>query len=661
MGAIRGRKHPATGTFPRRALSLTAMRPLPTDTEAEAKQAPKGSLGTTMWRLFALLASPDMAKWRFRMGVALVLTLIAKIFAVYAPVFFGDGINLITEHVGQGGPSDSEAPAGAGALTGIISTFTLAFIVYAVARFLSVGAPQLRDALFAPVSQDAQRLTAVRAFAHVQTLSIGYHQTKRTGALNRIIERGARAVDFLMRFLIFNIAPTLLELGLAALVLSTTYGWEFAVIAIITVAVYMGLTWSVTEWRVQIRRTMNEADNEASARAVDSLINFETVKAFAAERREAEAFDTSMTRYAKAAAKSQSSLALLNGAQALIMNGGLLAMALMAGWKAWNGQLQPGDVAAVTLILMNVYQPLNILGWAYREIKQGAVDMERVFETLAIKPDVADAPDARPLEAKGGAVSFDRVGFTHDGRSRSIRDVSFEIPAGSFVGICGPSGAGKSTVLRLLFRFYDPESGTVRIDGQDLRQLTQESLRDILALVPQDVVLFNDTLRANIIYGRPDATEAEIRDVVERARLAAFVDGLPDGLDTMVGERGLKLSGGEKQRVGVARAILKNPAILVLDEATSALDSQTEKDVQVALAEAARGRTTIAVAHRLSTIAGADRILVLDDGHVAESGTHAELLAKDGLYAAMWKRQSEAGEGSELTLDADTVEAPAAQ
>ena len=619
------------------------MRPLPADSEAGAKQAPQGSLGVTMWRLFALLASPEMAKWRMRMGVALALTVIAKLFAVYAPVFFGDGINLISEQVGS--QSDA-APERNGLLSGVLTTFTLAFIAYAVARFLSVGAPQLRDALFAPVSQDAQRLTAVRAFAHVQTLSIGYHQTKRTGALNRVIERGARAVDFLMRFLIFNIAPTLLELGLAALVLSSNYGWEFALIAVITVVIYMALTWSVTEWRVKIRRVMNEADNEASARAVDSLINFETVKAFAAERREAEAFDASMTRYADAAAKSQSSLALLNGTQALIMNGGLLAMALMAGWKAWNGQLQPGDVAAVTLILMNIYQPLNILGWAYREIKQGAVDMARVFETLALKPDVADAADAAPLALNGGAVRFEGVGFTHDGRSRSVEGVDFDIPAGSFVGICGPSGAGKSTVLRLLFRFYDPESGRVLIDGQDLRGVTQESLREALALVPQDVVLFNDTLRANIIYGRPDASEAEIRDVLKRARLDAFVDSLPDGLETVVGERGLKLSGGEKQRVGVARAILKNPAVLVLDEATSALDSQTERDVQIALAEAARGRTTIAVAHRLSTIAGADRIIVLDDGHVAETGTHAELLARDGIYAAMWKRQSEAAEGA---------------
>jgi len=353
-----------------------------------------------------------------------------------------------------------------------------------------------------------------------------------------------------------------------------------------------------------------------------------------------------MTRYARAAAKSQSSLALLNGAQALVMNGGLLAMALTAGWKAWNGVLQPGDVAAVTLILMNIYQPLNILGWAYREIKQGAVDMERLFDTLALRPDVADAPDAKPLAITGGAVSFDAVAYTHDGRTRSVSDVSMEMPAGGFIGICGPSGAGKSTILRLLFRFYDPDEGRILIDGQDIAHVTQQSLRDALALVPQDVVLFNDTLRSNIVYGRPNASEAEIWDVLEKAHLAEFARSLPDGLETRVGERGLKLSGGEKQRVGVARAILKNPAVLVLDEATSALDSQTEKDVQAALAEAARGRTTIAVAHRLSTIAEADRIFVFEDGHVAESGTHAELLAKGGLYAAMWKRQSEAGSGT---------------
>lgn len=608
--------------------------------EEETQQAPKGSLGTAMWRLFGLLASDDMKRWRFRMGLALGLTVIAKIFAVAAPVYFGEGINIVSAR------EAGETVANAATL------FVFAFLAYAGARFLSAGLPQLRDGLFAPVSQDAQRITQVRAFGHVQGLSLAYHQTKRTGALNRIIDRGARAVDFLMRFLIFNIAPTLLELVLAAGVLSLNYGWEFAAIAVVTVIAYMALTWTVTEWRVKIRRRMNEADNEANARAVDTLINFETVKAFAAEKRETRAYDDALTRYAGAAVRSQSSLALLNGAQAFIMNAGLLAMALTAGWKAWTGVLQPGDVAAVTLILMNIYQPLNILGWAYREIKQGAVDMERLFDTLAIKPDVADVPDAGQLTVTGGAVRFDDVSFAHDGRSRSVSSVSLDIPAGSFVGLCGPSGAGKSTMLKLLFRFYDPESGRVLIDDQDLTSVEQDSVRDALGLVPQEVVLFNDSLRANVIYGRPDASDEDIMDALERAQLGEFVRNLPEGLETKVGERGLKLSGGEKQRVGVARAILKDPAVLVLDEATSALDSETEKEVQAALSEAARGRTTIAVAHRLSTIAAADQIVVMDEGAIAETGTHAELLALDGIYARMWARQSEAGGGEVVEFPA---------
>ena len=608
------------------------MRPSNPDSDDETKSAPTGSLGMAMARLFGLLASPEMTKWRVRMGVALALTVVAKLFSVAAPVYFGDGINLITER----GEGIRASDAG--------SLFVMAFLAYAGARFLSVGMPQLRDAMFAPVSQDAQRLTQVRTFGHVQRLSLSYHQTKRTGALNRIIDRGARAVDFLMRFLVFNIAPTLFELVLAAVVLSLNYGWEFAAIAVATVVIYMGLTWSVTEWRVKIRRTMNDADNEANARAVDSLINFETVKAFAAERRETDLYDNALQRYAGAAVRSQSSLALLNGAQAFIMNAGLLAMALTAGWKAWNGVLQPGDVAAVTLILMNIYQPLNILGWAYREIKQGAVDMERLFDTLAIKPDVDDKPDAPDMALKGGAVRFDAVSFAHEGRERSVDRVSLDVPPGSFVGLCGPSGAGKSTMLKLLFRFYDPAGGSVSIDGQDLRDISQDSLRSALGLVPQDVVLFNDTLRANVLYGRPEASEDEILQALDRAQLGQFVRDLPDGLDTKVGERGLKLSGGEKQRVGVARAILKEPAVLVLDEATSALDSQTEKEVQAALTEAARGRTTIAVAHRLSTIANADRIVVMKDGGIAETGTHNALLELGGIYAEMWARQSEAGE-----------------
>ena len=412
-------------------------------------------------------------------------------------------------------------------------------------------------------------------------------------------------------------------------------------VAVIAYAVITGL---MTEWRVKLRRQMNEADTEVNARAVDTLTNFETVKAFAAEQREADRFDTAKKRYAEAASKSQQSLAGLNAAQAAIMNGGLLAVALTGAFKVLNGQLEAGDVAALTLMLMNVYQPLNILGWAYREIKQASVDLERLFQTLKLKPEVADKPDAPALVLKGGGVRFEGVSFAHDGRDRSVSEVSFEIAPGSFVGLAGPSGAGKSTLLRLLFRFYDPDEGRVLIDGQDIAGVTQSSLRNALGLVPQDVVLFNDTLRENILYGHPEADEDALWDAVERARLGDFVRSLPKGLETRVGERGLKLSGGEKQRVGVARAILKNPPILILDEATSALDSETESEVQAALAEAARGRTTIAVAHRLSTIAKADQIIVLEDGHVAEQGDHAALLGREGRYAAMWRRQAEAGE-----------------
>lgn len=595
--------------------------------------APEGRMGEAIARLLKILASPEMARWRPRMIVAFVITLGAKGFAVSAPVAFGEGVNVISRAMGEGGAGAASFAAAAGLL-----------IAYGLLRFASSGAPQLRDAIFAPVTNDAQRLTAVQGFAHVQSLSLAYHQTKRTGAVNRIIDRGANAVDFLLRFLVFNILPALVELALAAGVAAVLYGWEFSLIIVVAVLAYAALTWLLTEWRVKLRRVMNEADTEVNARAVDVMANFETVKAFAAEQRETDRFDDAKTRYAGAATKSQQSLAALNAAQAAIMNGGLLAVAVLGAWKAVNGQLEVGDIAALTMMLMQVYQPLNILGWAYREIKQASVDLERLFQTLRLRPEIEDGEGARDLKVQGGAVRFEGVNFAHDGRSRSVDDVSFDIPAGAYVGLAGPSGAGKSTLLRLLFRFYDPDSGRVLIDGQDLTEVTQASLRANLGLVPQDVVLFNDTLRANIEYGRPGADEAAIADAVERAHLKAFVDSLPDGLETRVGERGLKLSGGEKQRVGVARAILKNPPILILDEATSALDSETESEVQAALAEAARGRTTIAVAHRLSTIARADLILVMEDGALAEAGTHSALLSAGGRYAAMWTRQIEAGE-----------------
>lgn len=595
--------------------------------------APEGRLGEAISRLISILASAQMARWRLRMAIALLITLAAKGFSVAAPVAFGEGVNSVSRALADGGP----AAAGFAAAGGLL-------LIYGLLRFASSGAPQLRDAIFAPVSNDAQRLTAVQGFAHVQSLSLGYHQTKRTGAVNRIIDRGANAVDFLLRFLVFNILPALVELVLAASVAAVLYGWEFAVIIVVAVIAYALLTWAMTEWRVKLRRIMNEADTEVNARAVDVMANFETVKAFAAEDRETQRFDDAKSRYAGAATHSQQSLAALNAVQAAVMNGGLLAVALLGAWKALNGQLEVGDIAALTLMLMQVYQPLNILGWAYREIKQASVDLERLFQTLRLRPEIEDAPGAQDLDIDGGSVRFETVSFAHDGRARSVDGVDFEIPAGAFVGLAGPSGAGKSTLLRLLFRFYDPDSGRVLIDGQDISGVTQSSLRRNLGLVPQEVVLFNDTLRNNILYGRPDADEDALKDAVERAHLTAFVASLPDGLETRVGERGLKLSGGEKQRVGVARAILKNPPILILDEATSALDSETESEVQAALAEASRGRTTFAVAHRLSTIAKADLILVMEDGRLVEQGTHAQLLDAKGRYASMWTRQVEAGE-----------------
>lgn len=595
--------------------------------------APEGRLGEAISRLLAILASEDMQRWRPRMAIAFIITLASKGFAVASPIAFGEGVNILTRSATNGALA-----------SGVFWSAAMMFLAYGLLRFASTGAPQLRDAIFAPVSQDAQRLTAVQGFAHVQTLSLSFHQTKRTGAMNRIIDRGANAVDFLLRFLVFNILPALVELSLAAIVAAVLYGWAFSVIIVVAVIAYAVITGLMTEWRVKLRRQMNEADTEVNARAVDTLTNFETVKAFAAEQREADRFDTAKKRYAEAASKSQQSLAGLNAAQAAIMNGGLLAVALTGAYKVLNGQLEAGDVAALTLMLMNVYQPLNILGWAYREIKQASVDLERLFQTLKLKPEVADKPHAPALVLKGGGVRFEGVSFAHDGRDRSVSDVSFEIAPGSFVGLAGPSGAGKSTLLRLLFRFYDPDQGRVLIDGQDIAGVTQSSLRQALGLVPQDVVLFNDTLRQNILYGHPEADEDALWDAVDRARLKDFVMSLPNGLETRVGERGLKLSGGEKQRVGVARAILKNPPILILDEATSALDSETESEVQAALAEAVRGRTTIAVAHRLSTIAKADQIIVLEDGHLAEEGDHAALLDLEGRYASMWRRQAEAGE-----------------
>jgi ATP-binding cassette subfamily B protein len=592
-------------------------------------QQPEGRLDEAIVRVAGILASKDMARWRFRMAVAFLLTLVAKLFAVAAPFLFGHGINTLIEGVETGA-------------TFAFWAFGGAFVANAIARFAANSAPQLRDSFFAPVSQDAQRIMALKGFLHIQSLSLRYHQTRRAGAVNRIIDRGANAVDFLLRFLVFNILPAVVELVLAATLAAIAFGWIFAVIIVVAVVSYALVTWFLTEWRVKLRREMNEADNEVNARAVDILGNFETVKAFAAERREAERYNVAKGRYAAAAAKSDQSLNTLNIVQSAIMNGGLLAVMLMGAMLALEGRLQAGDVATLTLMLMSIYQPLNILGFAYRQIRQAAVDLEKLFQTLTLVPDVQDKPGAAELVVSQGGMAFENVSFAHEGRSRSVENLSFEVKGGTFVGIAGPSGSGKSTTLRLLLRFFDPDKGRVLIDGQDVAHVTQESLRNAMGLVPQDVVLFNDTLRQNLLYGRPDATEDELWNAIDRARLRQFVEDLEEGLETRVGERGLKLSGGEKQRVGVARAILKDPPILILDEATSALDSETESDVQEALNEVMKGRTVISVAHRLSTIARADKIYVLNEGTIAEQGSHDELVALGGRYAAMWDRQIQA-------------------
>ncbi len=602
-----------------------------------SETAPKPKqFGETLGRMAKVLMRPELAHWRPRMAAAALVTLAAKGLAVAAPVFMGDGINRVVDGGGASAASGS---------------FTLAFVLFALSRFLSNGLPQARDAFFTRVTQDANRVVAVDAFAHAQAQSLQFHLTRRAGAINRIIERGAGAMEFLLRFLAFNIGPTVIELALAAGVMAALYSWTLAAAAIATVIAYTIFTVIITEWRNQQRRAMNEADTELRAITMDTLTNFETVKAFAAEAREAGRYDRAMQVYNDRFVVQAQSLALLNAVQEFIMTAGLLAAALLASFAVRDGALKAGDITAVILMLTNIYRPLNILGFAWREIKQGAIDIEKLFDLLDLKPGVEDRPGAAILAPGRGAIRFENVSFTHEGREAGLDHVDFTIPGGAFVGIVGPSGAGKSTILKLLFRFYDPSGGRILIDGVDIRDVTQASLRAALGLVPQEVVLFNDTLRFNLAYALPDASDEEILNAARRAQLGDFIAGLPNGLATKVGERGLKLSGGEKQRVGVARAILLDPAILVLDEATSSLDSETEKDVQAALSEASRGRTTIAVAHRLSTISRADIIFVLDKGRIVEQGRHEALSARNGLYAALWRRQTQTAEtGGEVEL-----------
>jgi len=598
----------------------------PQTADPDKIESADGGIGVSIGRILKLLARPELSKWRPVMVLAILLTLASAVLEVAAPILVGIGVNKLVAND-----------------QGLIAGFGPAAIWISIAisvQFTARAMPQLRDWLFSPVSQDAQRIACVDAFGHAQSLSLGFHQTRRTGALNRVIERGAGAIDYLIRFLAFNIGPTFVRLILAAIALAVAYDPRLAVIAVLTVAIYAVATIMITEWRVRQRRRMNVADTRFRGISVDILTNFETVKSFAAERRETGRFNEAMRNYNHHYVETARSMYVLNATQALVMMSGMAAALLLSSWNVTQGRMEIGGVMAVQMLFVSLYAPLNILGWAWREIKQGAVDLEKLYGLLGMKPEVADKDDAEVLSDVTGDVVFENVSFTHDARAVGVKDVNFELPAGKKIAFVGTSGAGKSTLLKLLFRFYDVLGGRVLVDGRDVRDVTQESLRKTLGLVPQDVVLFNETIKSNISYAHPDASMDDLRDAARRAQLLDFIEALPDGWETRVGERGLKLSGGEKQRVGIARVILADPAILVLDEATSALDSATEAAVQEALDEASKGRTTLMVAHRLSTVQNADEIVVLKAGQVIERGTHSALLAAEGEYADMWARQA---------------------
>jgi ATP-binding cassette, subfamily B, heavy metal transporter len=515
---------------------------------------------------------------------------------------------------------------------------------------------QIRDGLFARVGQNAVRELSVITFRHLHALSLRFHLERRTGGLSRIISRGTQGIDTLLRYSLFNTFPTLIELAFVCGILAWRFGWLYAVVTFVTVIVYIVFTYTATEWRIGIRRTMNDADTDANTKAVDSLLNFETVKYFGNEEHEARRFGVAMDRYEQAAIRTWTSLAVLNSGQAVLFSIGLAIVMIMAGMDVSAGRLTVGDFVMVNALMIQLYLPLNFMGSVYRDIKQGLIDVEEMFKLLVVPADIVDRPGAPPLVVRRGEIEFDNVRFHYERERPILRGVSFRVPAGKTVAIVGPSGAGKSTVSRLLYRFYDVSGGSIRIDGQDIAQVAQASLRAAIGMVPQDTVLFNDTIRYNIEYGRPGAAREEIEAAAGLAQIHDFVLALPKGYDTVVGERGLKLSGGEKQRVAIARTILKAPPILVLDEATSALDTMTEQEIQAALRRVSENRTTLVIAHRLSTVVDADEIIVLERGRIVERGTHRALLATAGVYAAMWNRQREAEEARRRLAEADDDE-----
>jgi ATP-binding cassette subfamily B protein len=603
-----------------------------------------GTLTATIINLWPYLWPSDRADLKRRVLYATLLLLVAKLVTMVVPFTF----KWATDALAGNTPAATLSSWWMWFLAAPVA-LTLA---YGFTRVLMALFTQWRDGLFAKVAMHAVRRLAHMTFEHMHRLSLRFHLERKTGGLTRVLERGRNGIETIVRMVMLQLAPTIVELVLILGVLFWMFDWRYVVVVLGMVTLYMVFTYKATEWRISIRKTMNDSDTDANTKAIDSLLNYETVKYFGAEDRETSRYDRSMERFEKASVKTYTSLAVLNGGQAIIFTAGLTMCMVMCVWGIRAGTNTVGDFVMINAMMIQLYQPLNFMGMVYREIKQAVTDIEAMFTILDRNPEIADRPGARALAVTAGVVRFEDVRFAYEPARPILKGLTFEVQAGRTVAIVGPSGAGKSTLSRLLFRFYDIESGRITIDGQDIREVTQKSLRSALGMVPQDTVLFNDTIRYNIRYGRWDASDAEVEEAASLAQIDAFIRAAPKGYETEVGERGLKLSGGEKQRVAIARTILKGPPILVLDEATSALDSYTEREIQAALDRVSRGRTTLVIAHRLSTVVGADEIIVIDKGVIAERGTHAELLAHGGLYAGMWNRQKEADAAREMLAHA---------